>query len=111
MVCARHAFENVTGANNIAQAARRSQPKPRHQPEGFNNGESTMTRNTIMKVNAAIRWHQQGEALKNSLENIACQCCDEDKEGDVYEIATLIDHVNNGKKLKQIKLTLPGFAK
>ncbi|EEP1423103.1 hypothetical protein HAZ10_001018 [Salmonella enterica] len=69
-----------------------------------------MTRNTAIKINAAIRWHQQGDALKNSLENIACQCCDEDKEGDVGEIALLIDHVNNGKKLKPIKVPLPGFA-
>lgn len=69
-----------------------------------------MTRNTAMKVNAAIRWHQQGDGLKNSLENIACQCCDENKEGDVGEIALLIDYLNNGKKLKQIKLPLPGFA-
>ncbi|EDJ6478090.1 hypothetical protein GDQ58_06945 [Salmonella enterica subsp. diarizonae] len=69
-----------------------------------------MTRNTAIKINAAIRWYQQGDALKNSLENIACQCCDEDKEGDVDEIALLIDRVNNGKKLKQIKLPLPEFA-
>ncbi|EGL8524021.1 hypothetical protein IRL25_000462 [Salmonella enterica] len=30
-VCARHAFENVTGADNITQAASRSQPKLRHR--------------------------------------------------------------------------------
>ncbi|EOZ4486324.1 hypothetical protein ACQLT9_003100 [Salmonella enterica subsp. diarizonae] len=72
-----------------------------------------MTRNTTMKVNAAIRWHpqpKQNEMLKESLESIASQCCDEDKEGDVYEIALLIDTLNKGKKIKELKLPLPGFA-
>ncbi|EIE5007005.1 hypothetical protein K8N77_001116 [Salmonella enterica] len=73
-----------------------------------------MTRNTIMRVNAAIRWYpqpKQNEMLKKSLETIASQCCDEDKEGDAYEIAPLIDLVNKGKKLKELKLPLPGFAR
>lgn len=72
-----------------------------------------MTRNTTMKVNAAIRWYpqpEQNEMLKKSLETIAFQCCEEDKEGDVDEIALLIDFVNKGKKLKELKLPLPGFA-
>ncbi|EAA9298628.1 hypothetical protein G5W47_000257 [Salmonella enterica subsp. enterica] len=72
-----------------------------------------MTRNTTMKVNAAIRWYsqpEQNEMLKKSPESIGVQCCDENKEGDVYEIALLIDFVNKGKKLKELKLPLPGFA-